>query len=289
MHWYGTSGTGRVQDAGTRDGADAMCGVNVMYDAGKILSAGGSQSYTNSDAYRSAHIITIGQPFQAASVEQVANMRYARGFANAVVLPDGKVLVTGGQKRSMVFTNTDSALAPELFDPATKTWTVLAEEIKPRNYHSVSLLLADGTVFTGGGGLCASGYGGNSNWCDRSVDHKDGQIFSPPYLFNDDGSDANRPTISSVSTTTPRVGSRITVSVGGADGATFSLVRMGSATHSINTDQRRVALTNVSQNGNSYTITLPGDAGVLIPGYWYLFAMNKAGVPSVASVVRVTT
>lgn len=124
-----------------------------MYAPGHILSAGGSQDYTNSPATNKAHITTITEPGAPATVEEVASMAYPRGFANAVVLPDGQVLVTGGQKRSLVFTDTDGVLFPEMFNPATKTWRTLAPEAVPRNYHSVSLLLPDGRVFSGGGGL----------------------------------------------------------------------------------------------------------------------------------------
>ncbi len=57
----------------------------------------------------------------------------------------------------------------------------MAQEAEPRNYHSVAVLLPDGTVFSGGGGLCGS--------C--ATNHPDGQIFCPPYLFNADGSPAH--------------------------------------------------------------------------------------------------
>ena len=291
MHWYSVNNGGSVQEAGVRDSDnDAMCGVNVMFDAGKIFTAGGAQDYTNSAAFTRAHLISISTPFAPASVEQLPPMRYPRGFANAVALPDGKVLITGGQKRSLVFTNTDSSLPAELFDPATKTFRTLAEEQRPRNYHSVSILLADGRVFSGGGGLCyvGGGRGGNDAHCDRSVDHPNGQIFSPPYLFNADGSTAVRPVISSLSVTNARPGASIMVRMSNSNtGMKFSLVRMGSATHSINSDQRRVALTDVTQAGSRFTIRLPSDSGILLPGYWYLFAMNAAGTPSEAKVVQI--
>lgn len=58
--------------------------------------------------------MTIGNPYQPASVQQVAALNRARGFGNVVVLPDGKMLVTGGQARSMVFTDTSSVFLAEL-------------------------------------------------------------------------------------------------------------------------------------------------------------------------------
>jgi galactose oxidase len=67
----------------------------------------------------------------------------------------------------------------------------------------------------------------------------------------------------------------------------FSLIRMGSVTHSVNSDQRRIALTQVTQSSTRHTITLPADYGVLIPGYYYLFALSSSGAPSVAMTVQI--
>lgn len=260
-----------------------------MYDAGKIFAAGGSQDYTNSPAFTRAFLISITTPFTPATVQPLPAMRYPRAFANTVVLPSGEILITGGQKRARVFTNTDSSLPAELFDPVTRTFRTLAEEARPRNYHAVSLLLADGTVFSGGGGLCyvSGGASGNDANCDRSVDHLDGQIFSPPYLFNADGTVAIRPVISAAPDGA-RPGESVRVTMSNADtGLSFALVRMGSATHSINSDQRRLVLGEVVQSGREFTIRLPSDSGVLLPGYWYLFAMNSRGVPAVAKIVQI--
>jgi galactose oxidase len=289
QHWYGTAGAGSVLRAGTRDSDDAMCGIFVMYDAtrGKILSAGGSPDYTNSAANQRAHITTIGDPNTPSSIERVADMGFPRGYANAVVLPDGTVLVTGGQRRSMVFTNTDGILIAELFNPATKRWTQLEPEAVPRNYHSVSILLPDATVFSGGGGLCwVSSPTASSANCDRTVNHPDGQIFSPPYLFNSDGTRRARPVISALSATSVKAGSTLIFTASGSP-TSFSLIRMGSVTHSVNSDQRRIPLESFTVSGESVTVQLPNDYGILLPGFYYLFAISSQGTPSVARTVQV--
>ncbi|KAF2219616.1 galactose oxidase-like protein precursor [Elsinoe ampelina] len=295
MNWYGTTGTGRTVAAGTRDTVDAMCAIYVLFDAaqGKILSAGGSQDYTNSPGFTRAHITTITRPFVAPTVERVPDMAFPRGYANAVVLPDGTVLVTGGMRRSMVFSDWNSVLTPELFDPKTKTWKSMADEGVPRNYHSVSLLLSDGRVFSGGGGLCAVGRGASDAHCDRSVDHADGQIFSPPYLFNEDGSEAVRPRVVSVAASGStagekiRVGGTLTVEMGDQGTYAFALLRMGSVTHSVNSDQRRLPVSG-TRSGTRWSIRLPTDSGVVLPGFWYLFAVNGRGTPSVARTLQIT-
>ncbi|KAJ3529381.1 hypothetical protein NM208_g9787 [Fusarium decemcellulare] len=292
QHWYGTTGKGSVAQAGKRDGDDAMCGIFVMYNAiqGKILSAGGSPDYTDSPATNRAHITTIGEPNRPSKVERVGDMAFPRGFANAVVLPDGTVFVSGGQRRSLVFTNTDGILVPELFNPATKQWTALAPMAVPRNYHSVSLLLPDGTVFSGGGGLCfVAKIGASSAGCDKTVDHADGEIYKPPYLFNADGTIATRPVLQNLQKNSVKVGGKLVFQVSGITGrAKIALVRMGSVTHSVNTDQRRVPLTNLNVSGSTYTAALPTDSGILLPGYYYLFAISPNGTPSIAQTVHVS-
>ena len=35
-------------------------------------------------------------------------------------------------------------------------------------------------------------------------------------------------------------------------------------------------------------MTLPGDAGILVPGFWMLFGLNHAGVPSVGATIQIT-
>jgi galactose oxidase len=289
MNWYSAIDDGDQIPAGTRDTDDAMCGIFVMYEPGKIFTAGGSPDYTNSAANNRAHMITLGEYGEAATVERAPDMAYPRGFSNAVVLPDGTVLVTGGQRKSLVFTDTDGVLQTELFNPATKSWKTLASQAVPRNYHSVSILLPDGRVFTGGGGLCytAGGVGASTVNCNKLVDHADGQTFSPPYLFNSDGSEATRPSISAISATTVKVGGQLKITSENAS-LKFVLVRIGTVTHSVNTDQRRVPLDGCTQSGSEHTITLPDDSGILIPGHYYLFAINEAGVPSIAQTVKVT-
>ena len=160
----------------------------------------------------------------------------------------------------------------------------------PRNYHSTSLLLPDGTVLTSGGGLCYDG--GNY---DPAADHPDAEIFSPLYLFKD-GQPATRPVIADMSFG-PDNDDSFKVSMDGTFAAVlqgapqgevrFSIVRLGSATHSINTDQRRIALTPTGGADGRYTFQLSRASGALSPGFWYFFAMVD-GVPSVSRTIQVT-
>ena len=63
--------------------------------------------------------------------------------------------------------------------------------------------------------------------------------------------------------------------------------QIGSTTHTVNTDQRRIPLTPSAAFGTTYMFALPGDPGILLPGMWWFFAINPAGVPSPGFQFRV--
>lgn len=278
MNWFTTTGSGSTTSAGVRgDDADAMNGNAVMYDIGKIFTDGGATAYQNAPASDSAYTIDISRgPGVPVTVTRQDPMTYARAFQESVVLPDGEVLVVGGQPDPVPFTDTDAVLEPELWNPATGKFTVMAAEAVPRTYHSVALLLPDGRVFSGGGGLCGDGCATN---------HPDGQIFTPPYLLNADGSLRVRPTITAAPTAAA-AGDTITVGTGGAV-SSFDLVRMGAVTHTVDSDQRRIPVTSTATASNSYRVTIPASTGTVVPGNYMLFAFNSAGTPSVSRTITI--
>ena len=277
MNWITTTGSGSITPAGLRGtSADAMNGNAVYYDINKVITMGGAPDYQNSDATTAAYQIQINAPGTDPTVTQSGSMTYPRAFANSVVLPNGQVLTMGGQTYAVPFSDANSVLNPELWDPTTGTFSVMAPEAEPRNYHSTAVLLPDGRVFSGGGGLCGT--------C--STNHPDGQIFTPPYLLNADGTLRTRPTITSAPTTAS-TGQTITVTTGGPV-SSFSMVRYGESTHSVDNDQRRVPLSIVSSSGDTYQLAIPSDPGIALPGPYMLFALDASGTPSVSTTISIT-
>ncbi|MFE5298783.1 discoidin domain-containing protein [Streptomyces sp. NPDC056632] len=276
MNWITTRGDGSITSAGTRaDSPDAMTGNAVPYDIGKLLTLGGSPGYQQTPATRRAYTVSIDGS-QVRSV-RTGDMGHARAFGNSVVLPDGKVAVFGGQAFPVPFSDATSVLTPELWDPATGRFTPLATMAIPRNYHSVANLLPDGRIFSGGGGLCG----------DCATNHADGAVFTPPYLLNADGSPKPRPVITGGVPPRAAPGSTLTVATGGPV-SSFVLMRAAAATHSTDNDQRRVPLASTAAGTGSYTVSVPADPGVVLPGTYMLFALNAQGVPSIARFVTIS-
>jgi hypothetical protein len=239
-HWIDTGGKGRISSAGSRgNDAYSMNGNAVLYDIGKLLKIGGAPAYENANATNSAYVINIKSGIHVRAVEPMA---YSRAMHNSVVLPSGQVVVVGGQAVPKPFSDDRSVLVPELWDPTSETFTTLAPMQVPRNYHSVALLLLDGRVFSAGGGLCGG--------C--ATNHYDAQIFTPPYLLNFDGTPATQPKIVSAPSSAA-LGKSILVTTDSAV-TSFVLMRMGSSTHSVNTDQRRVPLKSTSVGSNAYFV-----------------------------------
>lgn len=205
-------------------------------------------------------------------------MHHERVFHTSVVLPDGKVAIFGGQQFGIAFNEENVQFVPEIYDPATDTFTKLQQNNVVRVYHTVSILLPDARVLNAGGGLCGN--------C--TANHYDGQIFTPPYLLSASGRPRPRPEIISDLQDHVLVGSTLRFRTSGRISAA-SLIRLGTATHTVNTDQRRIPLdvTRTRIFGNTWKTTLPKDSGILIPGYWMLFVMDRDGVPSIAKIMMI--
>ena len=278
MHWINPTGSGSYEPVGGLfTDFYHKHGTTIMYDEGKLLTAGGWINGGSIASTNQAFTVDLNGPTPVVAATQP--MIYARKFQNGVMLPNGEVLVVGGNTSGQKFSDNGAVLAPEIWNPVSETWRLGAPMTIPRNYHSVALLLTDGRVLAAG-----SGY--NSNSVPLST-HQDGQVYSPPYLFNPDGTLAPRPVIS----TGPgmvETGTTFNVTTS-EEVAYFSLIKMSSTTHGVNTDVRYLRPQYASSGTNSYDVTLNQNPNVATPGYWMLFAVNAAGTPSEAHVVRITT
>ena len=200
----------------------------------------------------------------------VTPLSAGRRHLNSTLLPDGKVLVTGGSSLPGFDNPAGGVSYTEMWDPSTETWTILAGHARYRGYHSNALLLPDGRVLVGGGGH-PDPAGGSAQ--------PNVEIYSPPYLFR-----GPRPTITSAPQQvlygqTFFVGTSSPQSV-----AAVNLLRLGAVTHAFNQNQRLVDHLSFTPTTGGISVTAP--AVGLSPGHYMLFLLDGNGVPSVARVLR---
>ena len=46
-------------------------------------------------------------------------------------------------------------------------------------------------------------------------------------------------------------------------------------------------LTVAAAAANAYTLAVPSDPGIVVPGYWMLFAIDAKGTPSIAKIILI--
>ena len=195
-------------------------------------------------------------------------------FFNAVLLPDGNVLVTNGSSTGKADAGTNPVLEAELYDVEAGVWTTLCPMKIPRLYHSIALLLPDGKVLTAGE---------DSAWhSDSFTEAKlDIEIFSPPYLFRSD-----QPIVRDAPTElTYRAKFEVSWR-GDVPIKSAALLSPGSVTHSFNSHQRYVGLSILSSRSGVLTLRAPRNENVAPPGHYMLFLVDELGVPSHARFLR---
>ena len=273
LSYIGTAGAGSIEPQGPAP-VDLIrtYGSYALYDVGKVLVAGGGT--------KSATLLELLPDTIKATV--AADMTYSRRHHNLTVLADGSVLATGGLSSTAAQIDLANAVfAAELWNPITGLWTELSGAAFARQYHSVALLLPDGRVLTGGTGACALCTTFNYNRTDF-------EIFSPPYLFKQDGTGQLAPR-ASITSAPAAVGYGAAMVIGSAEAATISkvaLVKLGAPTHAIDQGQRYVPLLFTKAAGTLSAVA-PADGAIAPPGYYMLFLVDASGVPSVSKMVHV--
>lgn len=243
----------------------------VLLPDGKVLAVG----------YKS---FTPGQPgvnlelYDPLNDEWTLRSNFAptRSRAKAVLLPDKKVLVMGGQKEDAndptPVNNWGYMDLTDQYDPATDAWRRLEKMNIKREYHAITALVPDGRI------IAVGGEGAPGNEPPQSVI----EAFSPPYLFR-----GVRPEISNLDTTEFKRGGKIQFDVAKTNALTgVVLMSNGVLTHFMNSGNNRYLDLDFTQTGNSVTASLPTDSLQLMPGWYMLFGMVD-DIPSVGKMVKI--
>ncbi|MFE0511277.1 galactose oxidase-like domain-containing protein [Streptomyces sp. NPDC058964] len=243
----------------------------------RVLTIGGGNIDSNPDANRLTDVIDLkqanpsyvaGPPLPQGTVDlgngkvpETGNQ--GKMYVSVVLLPDGKVLETGGGLHNRA----NPVYEASLYDPDAGTFDPVAADPEARGYHSSAFLLPDGRVMATGDNP------GNGTW-NHNV-----SIYTPPYLYK-----GTRPTITSLINQEWKYGDtqRITVD---RPIAKAELIRPAAVTHSSDPNQRFVDLP-LSVDGNNVDLNVTSNPDLAPPGWYMLFAVDANGVPSVAKWVH---
>ena len=198
----------------------------------------------------------------------------ARHNHNTVMLPDGAMLTVGGNRG--VYGYELPELSSELYskpagDP-TGVWNKVAPHTIQAAYHSTAILLPDATVLLSQDDMDSS--------AAAAFQHK-AQVYSPPYLFR-----GAQPVITAAPASAS-YGQSFQVLTNRNAMAGAVLVAPAATTHGNDMHQRVIKL-QALQLSNGLTVTVPASSALVPPGYYMLFVMDSAGIPSVAKFVRIS-
>lgn len=208
--------------------------------------------------------------FKATQPTAVAgpNLGAAKGYVSISHLPDLTAFETGGGA------GYDSPVyEASILNPTSRKLVAMAPPTVGRTYHSSALTMPDGRVVTFGGDPS-----GDANFELRV------EIYSPPYIFK-----GTRPTIKA-SPIEVHYGNTFSLGATAAAGTTLSkvvIMRPGSATHSLDANQRLLQLASTSVTGGLQA-TMPTNANLAPPGWYLLFVNDSRGRPSVGRWIHLT-
>ncbi|MEA2746866.1 MAG: hypothetical protein QOI41_1009 [Myxococcales bacterium] len=204
----------------------------------------------------------------------------------ATLLADGTLLLSGGNEDDTDGTATQTS---EIFDPVLRSWTASDTANVRRRYHSETLLLPDASLLSLGSNKNPRGHNDNPGVPGAGVerganDANEYQIeaFRPSYLTR-----GVRPMVNFVTAPVPR---GVPFHVGTSDAATIStvrLTRLGSYTHSGDTDQRCVELAILARTPSSLLVSPFPSGDLAPPGYYLVFLENLSGSISEGRITQV--
>jgi hypothetical protein len=268
-----TSGAGSWTPLGRSTFGYRDYGSAVQLDD-TVMLVGGTDDPGRNARFRptaTAELIDLASPTPAWT--PTGSMAFERRHHSAVALPDGRVLVMGGSSSPRFNERQGAVLAPEVWDPTSGQWTLLAPGLNRRLYHSGALLMPDGQILVlGSGEPEAAGEPPQENF----------ELYAPPYLFQ-----GPRPVITNAPASIDYA-TVFGIDMPGPDAATatrVSLVRLPCVTHGFDQNQRLVTLA-FTPRADGLDVDAPATPEAALPGHYMLFVVGAGGVPSVARIVR---
>ena len=239
------------------------------------------------------------QPLSDNAKWEMDSMPQGRGMVEGTLLPDGTVIWvngcnSGAQGFGLAKDPTYDVLIYDPAPPRGRRWTTGPTSTIARLYHSVALLLLDGTLLIAGSNpvempLLAP-VPGQTPSADYVTEFRV-ENYVPPYLSGDKAN--KRPTDVSLSSTSLKVGAMFAVSFkapAGAKAVTVALYHGGYVTHSVHMNHRMAFLdTKGWRDGvtlQKIAVTMPPNNNVAPPGPYVVYVLVD-GIPAVGQFVSV--
>ena len=236
------------------------------YSNGSVLVAGGQADTSHH------HSVDVFDPHALAWGEKI-DTGVKRHHPTAVLLPTGRVLIVAGHDKD----GDPNTKRNGYVDPRNGFQVTLGAEAsqESRGYHHVALLLPDGRVLVGGG---------RDDVSTDSSEKVTFRYYSPPYM------DKVRPRITQAPAEATYGGGMI-VKTRGARPGEVVLMSLGSMTHSFDANQRYVELdianlVKLADGSFQVIAATPDDPRVAPPGVYMLFVLDRFGVPSKATMLK---
>ncbi len=244
------------------------------YRARVMIFGGGDPATNTTEVIEPLAASPVWRSSAELPVPVTAAMSQARIQLNATILPSGRVLVTGGSSQDE--NPAAASLNADLFNPDVTPITRVSAGANayPRLYHSNALLLPDATVLLAGGNPQRGSYEARL------------EIYSPAYLFDASNNLAARPTITGGPSSSVNYGATFQIQTPNAASiSSVVAIRPGTPTHAFDMDQRMVRLSFTAGAG-VLNVVAPPNGNVAPPGFYMIFILNTAGVPSIARFVQ---
>ena len=248
-------------------------GHNLMYRPGKGLLPSGN--LLNSSGLPSSSVSTFNETevwTRKVNPTRPYSMRRTR---HGIMLPTGNVLSVGDFTTDINAPGVTPRL--EIWNASTESWSLMANTtFTDADQFPVLMLLKDGRVLV----------------LNNALDHE-ARTFSPPYLFDDSGSLAQRPEILSAPAQGAYAGQVAVTHETGDVISRVTLVSAGRFRSSIlgnsgsNKGQRFFDL-DFDDAANGVNVKLPESANIAPPGYYIMYLIDNKGVPSEGHMISLT-
>ncbi|MFD5080752.1 galactose oxidase-like domain-containing protein [Streptomyces sp. NPDC058371] len=264
---------------GLRDAEETETSASLLLppaqDQKVMILGGGGVGESKRSTPRTAVVdLTKDSP----SFKDGPNLPQGTRYLNSVIMPDDSVFTTNGSE-DYRGRSSSNILKAQFYDPRSNAFHEAASPRVGRNYHSEALLLPDGRVAT---------FGSDPLFDDQQntkLGHFEQrmEIFTPPSLHR---GGKNRPVLGDGPEELDKR-HRATFATDHPDRIVKArLMRPSAVTHTTDVEQRSIELGLVKE-GNSVTVEVPRDPGLVPPGWYMLFVTDKDGTSSEAKWIQV--